>query len=135
MRHHPSPYRSDTLFPYTTRFRCTPVSLRIENVDQRSKDYGEIRDKFRPGHADYTYWAKYGIRDYRGGGRSSARETASRVAAGAVARQVLKTLLGPRVSLRGPLGQNGHKDTDCSQRNRDGRREEAVDGKAGVSKW
>jgi len=63
----------------------TPISLLIENVDQRSKDYGEIKEKFRPGHADYTYFAKYGIRDYRGGGRSSARETAARVAAGAIA--------------------------------------------------
>ncbi|MCL4130955.1 UNVERIFIED_CONTAM: hypothetical protein GTU68_013555 [Idotea baltica] len=60
----------------------TPVQLMIENTDQRSKDYGDIKDKFRPGHADITYWQKYGIRDYRGGGRSSARETASRVAAG-----------------------------------------------------
>ena len=67
----------------------TPIALEIENVDQRSKDYGDIKDKFRPGHADITYWEKYGIRDYRGGGRSSARETASRVAAGAVARKVL----------------------------------------------
>src|SRR5687767_12198638 len=67
----------------------TPISLFIDNVDQRSKDYSDIRDKFRPGHADYTYWKKYGIRDYRGGGRSSARETAVRVAAGAVARLVL----------------------------------------------
>ena len=63
-----------------------PIALLIENVDQRSRDYGDIRDKFRPGHADYTYFAKYGLRDYRGGGRSSARETAARVAAGAVAR-------------------------------------------------
>ena len=61
----------------------TPIGLLIENVDQRSKDYGEIKDQFRPGHADFTYEAKYGIRDYRGGGRSSARETAMRVAAGA----------------------------------------------------
>ena len=61
----------------------TPIALLIENVDQKSKDYSEIRDKFRPGHADYTYFAKYGVRDYRGGGRQSARETASRVAAGA----------------------------------------------------
>ena len=60
----------------------TPIMLMIENVDQRSKDYGDIKDKFRPGHADFTYMAKYGIRDYRGGGRSSARETAARVAAG-----------------------------------------------------
>ncbi len=67
----------------------TPIALQIDNVDQRSKDYGEIKDKFRPGHADLTYWAKYGIRDYRGGGRSSARETAVRVAAGAVARKLL----------------------------------------------
>jgi len=67
----------------------TPIGLLIENTDQRSKDYGDIADKFRPGHADYTYWAKYGLRDYRGGGRSSARETAMRVAAGGVARQVL----------------------------------------------
>ena len=67
-----------------------PISLIIYNNDQRSKDYSEIREKFRPGHADYTYWKKYGIRDYRGGGRSSARETAVRVAAGAVANQVLK---------------------------------------------
>src|SRR5580658_6853438 len=81
----------------------TPIALLIENVDQRSKDYADIRDKFRPGHADYTYWAKYGIRDYRGGGRSSARETASRVAAGAVARLVL----GEDVKIRGALVQIG----------------------------
>ncbi len=67
----------------------TPISLMIENTDQRSKDYSEIRDSYRPGHADYVYDQKYGVRDYRGGGRSSARETASRVAAGAVARLVL----------------------------------------------
>ena len=83
----------------------TPISLMIENVDQRSKDYGDIKEKFRPGHADYTYLAKYGIRDYRGGGRSSARETAARVAAGAVARKVL-----PGVTIRGALVQMGpHK--------------------------
>src|SRR5579862_8538398 len=64
----------------------TPISLVIDNEDQRSKDYSDNRDKFRPGHADYVYWKKYGIRDHHGGGRSSARETASRVAAGAVAR-------------------------------------------------
>ena len=88
----------------------TPISLMIENQDQRSKDYGEIKDKFRPGHADYTYWKKYGIRDYRGGGRSSARETASRVAAGAIARKVLTHLLGNQVSVRGALVQVGpHK--------------------------
>src|SRR6218665_1735290 len=67
----------------------TPIGLLIENTDQRSKDYGDIRDKFRPGHADYVYDAKYGVRDYRGGGRSSARETAMRVAAGGIARKVL----------------------------------------------
>ena len=67
----------------------TPISMMIENVDQRSRDYGEIATQFRPGHADYTYFAKYGVRDYRGGGRASARETASRVAAGAVARKIL----------------------------------------------
>ena len=67
----------------------TPISLIIRNTDQRSKDYGDIKDKFRPGHADYTYWKKYGIRDYRGGGRSSARETAMRVAAGAIAKKII----------------------------------------------
>lgn len=81
----------------------TPISLLIENTDQRSKDYGEIADRFRPGHADVTYTLKYGIRDYRGGGRSSARETAMRVAAGAVARQVL----GEGVRIRGALVQLG----------------------------
>jgi len=80
----------------------TPIALHIENVDQRSKDYGDIKDKFRPGHADYTYLAKYGIRDYRGGGRSSARETAMRVAAGAVARKVLAG-----ITIRGALVQMG----------------------------
>lgn len=80
----------------------TPISLMIENVDQRSKDYGDIKDKFRPGHADFTYMAKYGIRDYRGGGRSSARETAARVAAGAVARKILSG-----VTIRGALVQMG----------------------------
>jgi len=82
-----------------------PIMLMIENVDQRSKDYAEIRDKFRPGHADFTYQAKYGIRDYKGGGRSSARETAARVAAGAVARKII-----PGVTIRGALIQMGpHK--------------------------
>jgi len=80
----------------------TPIALMIENTDQRSKDYGDIKDKFRPGHADYTYLAKYGIRDYRGGGRSSARETAMRVAAGAVARKVLAGM-----TIRGALVQMG----------------------------
>ena len=80
-----------------------PIQLLIENTDQRSKDYKNIADRFRPGHADYTYWKKYGIRDYRGGGRASARETASRVAAGAVARKVL----GEGVTIRGALVQVG----------------------------
>ena len=84
----------------------TPIGLLIENVDQRSKDYAEIRDKYRPGHADYTYEAKYGVRDYRGGGRQSARETAMRVAAGAIARKVLDKLYG-KVTIRGALVQMG----------------------------
>ncbi|MDA0786622.1 MAG: chorismate synthase [Proteobacteria bacterium] len=83
-----------------------PVSMMIENVDARSKDYSEIAQKYRPGHADYTYDAKYGIRDYRGGGRSSARETASRVAAGALARKVIAHLV-PGITLRGALVQVG----------------------------
>ncbi|WP_457596941.1 chorismate synthase [Hydrogenimonas sp.] len=70
----------------------TPIAMVIYNTNQKSKDYGNVKDLFRPGHADYTYWAKYGIRDYRGGGRSSARETAARVAAGAVAKLMLKEL-------------------------------------------
>jgi chorismate synthase len=81
----------------------TPIQLMIENTDQRSRDYRNIADRFRPGHADYTYWKKYGIRDYRGGGRASARETASRVAAGAVARKIL----GPEIRIRGALVQLG----------------------------
>ena len=86
----------------------TPLSLLIENSDQRSKDYGEIVDKFRPGHADITYWQKYGIRDHRGGGRSSARETAMRVAAGGVARKVIDHLVGPgKLTIRGSLVQMG----------------------------
>jgi chorismate synthase len=80
----------------------TPIALLIENTDQRSKDYSDIKDKFRPGHADFTYEAKYGIRDYRGGGRSSARETAARVAAGAIARKVV-----PGLVVRGALVQMG----------------------------
>ena len=80
-----------------------PIALAIENVDQRSKDYGDIVDKFRPGHADYTYWKKYGLRDHRGGGRASARETAMRVAAGAVARKVLDHLLDDLLTIRGAL--------------------------------
>ena len=86
----------------------TPIALLIENVDQRSKDYAEIRDKFRPGHADYTYLMKYGVRDYRGSGRASARETAARVAAGAVARKVLSSIFG-KVSVRGAMVAMGDK--------------------------
>ena len=80
----------------------TPIALLIDNVDQRSKDYARIREAYRPGHADYTYDAKYGLRDYRGGGRASARETAARVAAGAVARRII-----PEVTIRGALVQLG----------------------------
>jgi len=83
----------------------TPIGLLIENTDQRSRDYSDIKDKFRPGHADYTYQQKYGIRDYRGGGRSSARETTMRVAAGAIARKYLGERLG--ITIRGFLSQLG----------------------------
>ncbi|MFD2738294.1 chorismate synthase [Sulfitobacter aestuarii] len=87
----------------------TPVQLMIENTDQRSKDYGDIKDKFRPGHADITYFQKYGIRDYRGGGRSSARETAARVAAGGLAREVIRAM-APEVEITGYMVQMGpHK--------------------------
>lgn len=84
----------------------TPIQLMIRNTDQRSKDYGDIAEKFRPGHADITYWQKYGIRDYRGGGRSSARETAARVAAGGVARAALAKL-APGLSITGYMVQMG----------------------------
>ncbi len=83
----------------------TPIGLIVENTDQRSKDYGDIKDKFRPGHADYTYHQKYGIRDYRGGGRSSARETTMRVAAGAIARKYLRERAA--IEVRGYLSQLG----------------------------
>ncbi len=83
----------------------TPIGLIVENTDQRSKDYGDIKDKFRPGHADYTYQQKYGIRDYRGGGRSSARETTMRVAAGAIARKYLKQRAG--IDIHGFVSQLG----------------------------
>ena len=89
----------------------TPISLLIRNTDQRSKDYGDIAAKFRPGHADITYHLKYGLRDYRGGGRSSARETAARVAAGGVARAVLAAL-APSVRVRGALVQIGDRMVD-----------------------
>ncbi len=85
-----------------------PISLIIYNQDHRSKDYSEIKNKFRPGHADYTYWKKYGIRDYRGGGRSSARETAVRVAAGAIARKVIKIKIKKETKITGALVQIGN---------------------------
>ncbi len=85
----------------------TPIGLLIENVDQRSKDYSDLKDKYRPGHADYTYDVKYGLRDYRGGGRQSARETAMRVAAGAIARKIV-----PAMRVRGALVQMGEHKID-----------------------
>ena len=85
----------------------TPILLLIWNKDQKSKDYAEIKNKFRPGHADITYFLKYGIRDYRGGGRSSARETASRVAAGAVARKVISHIPKKKISIQGAVTQVG----------------------------
>ena len=92
----------------------TPIQLIIQNTDQRSKDYSEIAQTFRPGHADITYWQKYGIRDYRGGGRSSARETAARVAAGGVARLVLKHL-APNLEIYGYMTQMGDQKIDRSR--------------------
>ena len=89
----------------------TPISLMIRNMDQRSKDYGEIAETFRPGHADITYWQKYGVRDYRGGGRSSARETAARVAAGGVARAALAEL-APGLTITGYMVRMGEKVID-----------------------
>src|SRR5215471_13977791 len=83
----------------------TPIGILIENTDARSRDYEKIKDRFRPGHADYTYQQKYGMRDYRGGGRSSARETVMRVAAAAIARKYLRERLG--VEVRGYLAQLG----------------------------
>ena len=85
----------------------TPISMIIYNKDMRSRDYGNIKNKFRPGHADFTYFKKYGIRDYRGGGRQSARETACRVAAGAVAKQILKFKLGKKYEVIGGVTQLG----------------------------
>ncbi|KUF12577.1 chorismate synthase [Pseudoponticoccus marisrubri] len=96
----------------------TPIQLMIENTDQRSKDYGDIAEKFRPGHADITYWQKYGIRDYRGGGRSSARETAARVAAGGVARAALESL-APGLTLTGYMVQMGPRRTDPTRHDMD----------------
>lgn len=89
----------------------TPVQLLIENMDQRSKDYGDIMEKFRPGHADITYYQKYGVRDYRGGGRSSARETAARVAAGGLARAAIRTI-APGVEIRGYMTRMGAHEID-----------------------
>lgn len=91
----------------------TPIGLLIHNTDQKSKDYGDIKDKFRPGHADFTYNEKYGIRDYRGGGRSSARETAMRVAAGAVARRLLESQIGEHIQIRAAVVQIGTRKIGC----------------------
>jgi len=95
----------------------TPISLIIYNQDMRSKDYGNIKDKFRPGHADFTYFKKYGIRDYRGGGRSSARETASRVAAGAIAKKILENKLGKKFQVIGAVTQLGILGCDTAKWN------------------
>ena len=92
----------------------TPISILINNEDKRSRDYETIKEKFRPGHADFTYFKKYGIRDYRGGGRQSARETASRVAAGAVAKIILKNLLGKKFKIIGAVTQLGLMSCDVS---------------------
>ena len=96
---------------YEGRTTGTPIQLLIKNTDQRSKDYSDIAGKFRPGHADITYWQKYGIRDPRGGGRSSARETAMRVAAGGVAREVIKSLV-PGLKVTGYMVQMGEHAID-----------------------
>ena len=93
----------------------TPISMIIYNQDMRSKDYGDIKDKFRPGHADFTYFKKYGIRDYRGGGRSSARETAARVAAGAIAKKILEKKLGKKFKVTGAVTQLGILGCDTSK--------------------
>ena len=95
----------------------TPISLIIYNQDMRSKDYGNIKNKFRPGHADFTYFKKYGIRDYRGGGRSSARETAARVAAGAIAKKVLENKLGKKFKVIGAVTQLGILGCDLNKWN------------------
>ena len=96
----------------------TPICLLIKNTDQRSKDYGEIAHQFRPGHADYTYLQKYGVRDYRGGGRSSARETAVRVAAGAIADIALKSILGDEYGIYASVVQIGTHQVDPANFNR-----------------
>jgi|TARA_B100002052_G_C15860509_1_gene589870 chorismate synthase len=95
----------------------TPISMIIYNEDKRSRDYESIKDKFRPGHADFTYFKKYGIRDYRGGGRQSARETASRVAAGAIAKIVLNNIIGKKVKIIGAVTQLGVMSCDVSKWN------------------
>ena len=99
---------------YEDKTTGTPIQLMIENTDQRSKDYGDILNTFRPGHADITYHQKYGLRDPRGGGRSSARETASRVAAGGVAREAIRAL-APNVEIKGYMVQMGEKHIDRSR--------------------
>ena len=96
-----------------------PISLIIMNQDQRSKDYSEIKDIFRPGHSDYTYWSKYGIRDYRGGGRSSARETAMRVAAGGIARKVIEHKIKNNFKIIGSLVQIGDSKINYDNWNND----------------
>ena len=115
----------------------TPIGLLIENTDAKSKDYGDIKDKFRPGHADFTYQEKYGIRDYRGGGRSSARETACRVAAGAIARKILAHEIGSKVKIRACVVQIG--DIKDNAKNRDWKNVEKNDFFAAdtdvVEKW
>ena len=95
----------------------TPISIIIHNQDKKSRDYESIKNKFRPGHADYTYFKKYGIRDYRGGGRSSARETAARVAAGAIAKKVLQNKLGKKFKIIGAVTQLGILGCDTSKWN------------------
>ena len=95
----------------------TPISMIIYNEDKRSRDYESIKNKFRPGHADYTYFKKYGIRDYRGGGRQSARETASRVAAGSIAKMVLKKIIGNKFNIIGAVTQLGIMNCDISKWN------------------
>ena len=92
----------------------TPISMIIYNKDAKSRDYESIKNKFRPGHADFTYFTKYGIRDYRGGGRQSARETACRVAAGAVAKTVLKRIIGSKFNVVGAVTQLGLMSCDKS---------------------
>ena len=95
----------------------TPIAILIRNEDKRSRDYESIKEKFRPGHADFTYFKKYGIRDYRGGGRQSARETASRVAAGSIAKIALKNIIGKKIKIIGAVTQLGIMSCDMSKWN------------------